>query len=846
LFAFISWYIIITLTGWLAFPLAYRLLPALADRGYAISRALGLILWGYMIWLLASLGILKFTSGSLLLTLALLLSLSLWALRTIDLKQIRQWIMAQSKYILAVEALFLVSFGAWTLVRAANPEAMGTEKPMELAFINAILNSPNFPPHDPWLSGYAISYYYFGYVLVSILAKISQTSAGIAFNLGSALIFAMSTVGAYGLVYNLIKTAQARAEASEKSLLKVRATLSALLGPLFLLIVSNLEGFLHSLHTRGLFWSKDIAGALTSNFWRWLDIKDLNIPPTEPFSWAPTRFWWWWRASRVVQDYDLSGAPREIINEFPFFSFLLADLHPHVLALPFALLAMSLALNLILGGASGKFRWLKLKTLDIDPFNFMLLVVVSGGIAFLNTWDLPAHLALMGMAYILQQSWLGNKSWSQLLVDFAWFTGLLAVSSIVIYLPFYLGFASQAGGILPNLIYPTRGAHLWVMFAPFLIPLLGYFMFLGRKMTSRRWLKTGLLLTAGLFFSLFLFALLLGYLITLIPEASSIYLGSLAAPDYPNLLRAAFSRRLENPGGWITLLVFLALNLGLLSTQFQKTLPANLIEEKTQSLEKSEIPVQTYLLTIAAIGALLVTAPEFVYLRDQFGWRMNTIFKFYYQAWLLWSIAAAVAVVFLLARTSGIWRLLTWLGTGILVWMSLFYPVFSLDNKTNSFNPATWTLDGTAYLRQQSPEEMNAIDWLLSAPDGIVAEAVPATGGSYTQYGRVAILSGKPSVLGWMGHESQWRGGNEAMGSRQSDLESLYCSRSWEETFAILEKYQIRYIFLGDLERSTYQPGVGNCPYGIVEIKFVRNLALVYESDQTLIYEYSGQALNPQ
>lgn len=838
MYAFISWYIIITLTGWLAFPLAYRLLPALTDRGYGISRVLGLLLWGFLTWVLASLGILQFTSGSLLLTAGILLGLSLWAIRSVDFESLKHWITTQKKYILVVEALFLVAFAGWTIVRAANPEASGTEKPMELAFINAILNSPTFPPHDPWLSGYAISYYYFGYVLVSILAKISQTPAGIAFNLGSALIFSMSAIGSYSLVYNILKAAQAKTETSGNGFAQFQATFSALLAPVFLLVVSNLEGFLHTLHTRGLFWNKDANGALTSIFWRWLDIKDLNLPPAEPLSWQPTRFWWWWRASRVIQDYDLAGGPREIINEFPFFSFLLADLHPHVLALPFALLAMTLAFNLIMGGAGGKFRWLKIKTLNISLANFLLLAVTLGGIAFLNTWDLPAHLVLVAAAYTLPQAWCGQKRLSGALADFIWFAGLLAISSIVLYLPFYIGFASQAGGILPNLIYPTRGAHLWVMFAPFLAPIFAFLIVLSRKENSLAWLRTGFILTGGLFLSLFIFALLLGYLITLLPEARAVYLGSLAAPDYPSLLRAAFTRRVENPGAWLTLASFLVLNLGLISTFFPRRIASSQPEGTSQSQSDPGQALKAYLLVIAAIAALLVTAPEFVYLRDQFGWRMNTIFKFYYQAWLLWSITAAAAVILLLAQARGLWKVLSWLGIGILTWMSLFYPILSLDNKTNGFNPGNWTLDGAAYLRQQSPQEMSAIDWLLNAPAGVVAEAVPPTGGSYTQYGRVSMLSGKPAVLGWMGHESQWRGGNEAMGSRQGDLERLYCSRSWEETQAILEQYQIRYIFLGALERSTYQPGSGNCPTGIFDAKFLQNLSLVYEADQTFIYEY--------
>ena len=91
----------------------------------------------------------------------------------------------------------------------------------------------------------------------------------------------------------------------------------------------------------------------TQNFWTWLDIKDLNQAPAQPLAWIPDRFWWWWRASRVVSDYDLTGAAREVIDEFPFFSFLHADLHPHVLAIPFILLTVAVALNLFLGGWRG-------------------------------------------------------------------------------------------------------------------------------------------------------------------------------------------------------------------------------------------------------------------------------------------------------------------------------------------------------------------------------------------------------------------------------------------------------------------------------------------------------------
>jgi uncharacterized membrane protein len=168
---FIIWYILITIIGLVSFPIAYRLLPALPDRGYAISRILGLLIWGYVFWVLASLGIIRNDIGSLILGLIVLIGLSYWGLRGIKFHELHSWFSQNRSLIISVEVIFMLAFAGWTIVRAANPEISGTEKPMELAFINAILNSPEFPPHDPWLSGYAISYYYFGYVMTAMIAK---------------------------------------------------------------------------------------------------------------------------------------------------------------------------------------------------------------------------------------------------------------------------------------------------------------------------------------------------------------------------------------------------------------------------------------------------------------------------------------------------------------------------------------------------------------------------------------------------------------------------------------------------------------------------------------------------
>ncbi len=201
--AFISWYILIAILGWLTFPLAYYLFPALSDRGYTFSRALGLLIWAYVFWLFASFGLAQNDIGGLLLGLVILGGLSAWAF--INCKsEIINWYRENLRLILTTEVLFLIAFGFMAFFRAANPDITGTEKPMELMFIDGIMNSPTFPPRDLWLSGYSISYYYFGYVMTSMLAMFTGLPATIAFNLMIALIFSLSAVGAYGILYNLL------------------------------------------------------------------------------------------------------------------------------------------------------------------------------------------------------------------------------------------------------------------------------------------------------------------------------------------------------------------------------------------------------------------------------------------------------------------------------------------------------------------------------------------------------------------------------------------------------------------------------------------------------------------
>jgi YYY domain-containing protein len=427
--------------------------------------------------MMASLGFIQNDGSGLLLALLVLVAVSgSCLLRKEDRKSLGEWIRSNVRMVVTIEVLFFLAFALWTFVRASNPniETAGGEKTMELAFINAILRSPTFPPHDPWLSGYAISYYYFGYVMTAMLAKLTGTAGSVSHNLMLSLIFALSAIGAYGILYNLLAAWHKRHPQSAN---RASSTGLSLLGPLFLLFVSNLEAFLEVLHGGGVFWKWDSNGTATSTFWSWLGIRDLSVSPTH-LTWIPDRFIWWWRASRVITDLDLVKNSTEIIDEFPAFSFLLGDLHPHVLAMPFGLLAVSVALNLFLGGWKGETKLWRFK-LSVQLEGLLLGSLVLGGLAFLNTWDILIGFALVAGAFILARALELGWTWERF-EDIFVFCIPVGLASILLYLPFYVGFQSQAGGLLPNLPSPTRGVQLWVMFAPLFLAIMSFLAYLWR------------------------------------------------------------------------------------------------------------------------------------------------------------------------------------------------------------------------------------------------------------------------------------------------------------------------------------------------------------------------------
>jgi YYY domain-containing protein len=750
---------------------------------------------------------------------------------------------------------------------------------MEYMFLNSILRSPSFPLQDAWLSGHAISYYYLGYFLAAILTRLAGTPPAVAFNLSLALWFGLAASAAFGLLLELITLVERRhSEGAQKDppglsgavaaahftparIAPAHITpahiIAALLAPVFLLLVGNLYGVLGLAHRNG--WlanarlpavvydfgslSEDGKSLVESpgiragwlNLWEWLDLKRLESPPVE--SSAPTQ--WrldnWFYAARVLHDRDLLGREQEAIDENPAFSFLLGDLHPHLLSLPFVLLVIGLALQWLLSGQGLIDVQHLLQPREIHlgqgilPWAFAGILL--GSLIGLNTWDFPIYAGLFLLVMLIGAATRAGGlrlEYRRGLKDrlpgliLGWFA--LVALSVLAYLPFLLTFQSQAGGVLPNVITPTRFQQLLVFFLPVLascVLFVARVWGLGRAggMFDRRaaWIS-GL----GILALLVAAAALLGWVAVQL-ESVRPYIDQMLAPlSLEQALPLILQRRLVEGGTAF----FLALMIGVLVG-----LAVGILKSQEALSSPLRQPAVLFILALLTLGALLVIGPEFLFLRDNFAIRMNTLFKFYFQAWVLWSLAGAFGLWWML-RFGGKWlRLAAILFAGLPLLLGLVFLPAGLASKTAGWSIAPH-LDGMRYFAQQYPHDWAAIQWLqANAPAGSVI--LEGSRGAYWvegRSGRISMATGLPTYLGWANHERQWRGPYfEKVANREDFIRILYRARDWKNVRQLLQDYQVEYVLFSDLERDWYEP--------TKEAVFRQFMKEVFRSGDVVIYQ---------
>lgn len=737
--AILSWYLAIQA---LSVPALLLVAPAcrhLPDRGYSLGKALGVLLTGLGLWTGAALGLLRNEPGGAILAASLVLLPSLPRLvrRRAPLPRF------PTPMVVSVELLFAVAAGGWCAVRYLDPAVSHTEQPMDLMLLTAVMQAPAFPPEDPWLAGFPISYYYVGYWLMGTVAHLTGQPAAVAYNAGQAIWFGLLVTTCFGIGCNLTATA-ARASAAGPG-----AIAGGLLAALTVAVAGNLHLVAEWVAARS-------EGARSALF-------------TDP--------WWWWRSSRVVHDRGPAGEPVELITEFPFFSYLLGDNHPHLLAMPFVAVVVSIAFALYVRAPQAD---------DVPPAageaaarRDPLLAAGAATVAALvatNTWDVPAALLLL--VFAARRYVVGV---------------LLGVSLLAA--PYFLTAQSQVRGLLLNVGQPTSLAEFAVMFGS-LAP--GVCLLLAAAWTHR---PPGPRLIATCL-GIGLASCLLWLGVVWVSPGGSV------------------TRWLD---GWPVLVIV---------TSTLATAAAILWSHTGDPVAGA--PGLTFAVLVAALGLLVTLVPEVIYLHDQFGNRMNTVFKFYYQAWLFLGLAGAVGIA-VAARAGARMRIAA--GAAALILAAGFvYAPLALRSKLRLGEADAGTLDALAHLQRVRPDEHAAIAWVRThTPRGAIV--VQAPGDSYQSADNIiSAATARPTLIGWQGHERQWRGeAYAAMTSgRLEALERIYRPSSVQALQQALADWHVSFVYVGPSERARYEVLPEH------EARWIDAMDLVFESGPVRIFRRRG------
>ncbi len=225
------------------------------------------------------------------------------------------------------------------------------------------------------------------------------------------------------------------------------------------------------------------------------------------------------------------------------------------------------------------------------------------------------------------------------------------------------------------------------------------------------------------------------------------------------------------------------------------------------------------LIVFFVFSVLLVIFPEFFYFKDIYPlhFRSNTMFKLGYQAYIMFSIVSAYAIVKLRNK----WFYLFLVPQLFLV---SIYPYFSVRSYFGELKRYQG-LYGLTWLQNQYPDNFAAIGWLTAQPAGTIVEA---DGDSYTDYDQFSAFTGRPTIIGWAVHEWLWRGSYDVVAPRREEVRRIYESADVSQTRSLLAKYNVRYVIVGSLERQKFA--------GLNEQKFRTLGKEAFRSGTTVIY----------
>lgn len=794
------WWLAAQIVGMAAWPLSARLLRGMPLAGYPLAKTFGLLFVAWVAWILAIVGIAPFGLPSVI-GAALIIAAVAWLTRerrgaglSRSKKDTGMTRPAWLDGVLAYELLFLggLFIGIWLRWHGAvGPAITGTEKPMEIAILSAVLRYDHFPPLDPWFAGFSLNYYYLGYVLIAALALLTDAAPALAFNLGFAMVVALTVVGVAYAAHALVALSPGPTESRPRRPARVGVAMLALLGCLG---IGSQASALQMIIGSPLMRALD-AGQLASTLAQRLAGADrIELSHPTPPSWDGPPFttitpaaapsFDWFTPSRALYDdvsLPIGGVERRYaITEFPAFSLYLGDLHPHILAMPFDLLALAVALALI--RRAQRSAWPSPVRLHSAGYGMII-----GCLYCINSWDVPTYALLGAGALALGLRAGPGCTWRAYALSLAALIG----AALLTAMPFLLTFRPPAT--------PVAGAIADMPIIGRLAAALG----LAQNHTQIH----SFLIIFGLF------------LIMLCAFLSAGKRGGSYGPAERNIYIILCISAPTGP-----LLGFPLLFLIPLATLLA-----------VRAWARSAAPGEALAAWAAAVGCLILLVPEVVYIRDHMDGQMSrmiTVFKFYYQAWILLGIVAAYATWASLRADR--WRWQTWLWATpatLLLAGALTYPI-GLLGWAEPWLPAERTLDGFALLARAHPAELAAARWISAnvAPQDVVLTGFCNC--DYEEVSRTAAISGAQTVLGWMdGHERVWRSGYPAQQSeiatRERDISAIYKATDGAAAQAILDRYKVRYLYLGPVERRIYGPAAA---------AFARDLAIAFRQGDVTIY----------
>jgi YYY domain-containing protein len=776
----LAWLLVVELVGLAALPLALWLTRPVPGLGPFIARPLGLLVASWVAWWGASVGVWDFGRGSVLTGVLALAAVSVgvvWPRRA----RWREVARPHARSVAWAAALSLGVFALFALIRAANPDLWhpwrGGEKPMDLAYLTAVMRSVRFPAYDPWYAGGQLNYYYFGFVLVGAVARVAGTVPTLAYNLGLATLASFTLTGAFGVGMGLAGAWRVRAG------LRVGARSTLIAGALAALLV-------------GVMGNLDGVAQLAQGLGR--------VVNGQPFGGYD-----FWRSSRLM--------PGEwAINEFPFWTFLFGDLHAHLMALPVQVLVVGLTATLALS-AGGSWRALAPRV--------GALAVLVGSLAAINTWDVPAYgllsLGAVGVAVALHHRGpvrpITAVRWGAWLVGF-WALGYLA------WAPFHLHYDAPSGGVEPGrwrtVAWQYLAIHAVVAFGA-----LSWLAAVSWRTEVRRRVFTRLAArrAAAAGVGAVLVAVALWVAAPPLREWTTFTLLALvlAATLAQGVLWAA--RRRREPEAPVRLLV-----LGMAALAVVIGAGVDLVRvtpdiDRMNTLFKLGLNAwMLYALAggvglwhLWATGALRRRAGPLGPLRN---------------AWLVLALVLACAglvypVMGTLARVDD--RFDTGVG------LTLDGEAYLRTAVYGDPGPADTQADDVRY---PLADDAEALAYLREHAQGtpVVLEAAYRHG--YRWYPRVAAYTGLPVVVGWEWHQEQQRGDGgrvtRNVRARLADVEVAFATASDEALRAVLARYGVDYIYLGPTERA-YFPGPGLAKFDALVGK---GLEVFFSNGQVRIY----------